>query len=280
MRFCFRNRETNIDFPCIMGIVNVTPDSFSDGGKFFDHDSAIKHCIKLYNDGAAIIDIGGESTRPNAAEVSIEEEIRRVVPVIMGLKKQRPEIIISVDTRKAQVAAAAIEAGADIINDVSGLEHSPEIADIAAQNNCGLILMHMRGNPENMQDSENLVYRDIVEEVIGFLNKAAEKAVERGVKKENIILDPGIGFAKDVPQNLLLIKEINRIRGIGFPVLVGHSRKSFIGKLLNRDKTEDRFAGTMGVSLFLAAQGVEILRVHDVRETKDALQMFKLCAEA
>lgn len=266
-----------LDGPCLMGIVNVTPDSFSDGGDFLDMDTAVKHCLKLHEDGALIIDIGGESTRPKAAEVSVKEEIKRVVPVISELKKRNPEIIISIDTRKAEVAAAAVKAGADIINDVSGLEYSPEIARIAAENNTGLVLMHMRGNPENMQDVENLVYKDIVKEVIDFLNGAARKALDYGVKRENIILDPGIGFAKDVEQNMLLIKGIKQLRESGYAVLVGHSRKSFIGKLLKHDSAKDCLAGTIALSLYLASQGVEILRVHDVRESSDALKIFKFC---
>jgi dihydropteroate synthase len=277
MRFCFRNRETDIDVPCLMGIVNVTPDSFSDGGAFFDRNAAVRHCLKLYEDGAAIIDIGGESTRPNAAEVSVEEEIKRVVPVVSELKNIKPEIIISVDTRKAAVAKAAVEAGADIINDVSGLEHSPEIAGIAAENGTGLILMHMRGTPGNMQSPENLVYKDLVSEVIDFLTRTARKALDYGVKRENIILDPGIGFSKDAEQNVQLLKEIKQLKKSGYAVLVGHSRKSFIGKLLERAKPDDRLAGTIAVSLYLASQGVEILRVHDVRENMDALKMFNFC---
>ena len=266
-----------LDGPCLMGIVNVTPDSFSDGGDFFDKDAAVKHCLKLWEDGALIIDIGGESTRPNAPEVSVEEEIKRVVPVISELKKKNPSIIISVDTRKAEVADAALKAGADIINDVSGLENSPEIARIAAENNSGLVLMHMRGNPENMQNQENLAYKDVLNEVIDFLTKAAQKAMDCGVKSKNIILDPGIGFAKDTEQNMLLIKGVKRLREKGYAVLVGHSRKSFIGKLLERDDAMDRLAGTIAVSLYLASQGVEILRVHDVKENRDALKMFNFC---
>ena len=267
-----------LDGPCLMGIVNVTPDSFSDGGDFFDRNTAVEHCLKLHEDGATIIDIGGESTRPNAPEVSVEEEIKRVIPVVSELKKRKSEIIISVDTRKAQVAIAAVKAGADIINDVSGLEYSPEIAKIAAENNTGLVIMHMRGKPGDMQNPENLVYKDLVSEVIEFLTKAAEKAIGDGVKQENIILDPGIGFSKNVEQNMLLIKGVKRLRESGYAVLVGHSRKSFIGKLLNRDNAKNRLAGTIAVSLYLASQGVEILRVHDVLETNDALKMFNFCA--
>ncbi|MDD5596445.1 MAG: dihydropteroate synthase [Victivallaceae bacterium] len=267
------------DAPCLMGIVNVTPDSFSDGGDFFDTGAAFRHCLKLHAEGAGIIDIGGESTRPNAREVSADEEISRVVPVIAAVKKQKPELVISVDTRKAQVAAAAVEAGADIINDVSGLEHSPEIAEIAAANATGLVLMHMRGKPENMQNPENLLYEDILSDVAGFLEKAAQKALDYGVKRENIILDPGIGFAKDTEQNLLLLREIGKLRASGFPILAGHSRKAFIGKLLGQENPKDRLAGTIAVTLYLALQQVEILRVHDVRENRDALKMFKFCAQ-
>ena len=158
------------------------------------------------------------------------------------------------------------------------MEYSPEIAEIAAGNNTGLVIMHMRGEPENMQNPENLVYKDIASEVIEFLTKAAQKALDYGVKRENIILDPGIGFSKTVEQNMLLIKGINQLRESGYAVLVGHYRKSFIGKLLNRDNAKDRLAGTIAVSLYLASQGVEILRVHDVQETSDALKMFNFCA--
>lgn len=278
MRFCFRNREIDmLDSPCLMGIVNVTPDSFSDGGDFFDRNLALRHCLKLHEDGAMIIDIGGESTRPGAPEISVKEEIKRVVPVISELKERKPKIIISVDTRKAAVAAAAVKAGADIINDISGLEYSPEIAAIAAENNTGLLIMHMRGGPGSMQNPENLVYKDVVSEVIEFLTKAARKALDCGVKRENIILDPGIGFSKTVEQNMLLIKGVRQLRESGYAVLFGHSRKSFIGKLLNRDNAGDRLAGSIAVALYLASQGVEILRVHDVRETSDALKMFNFC---
>jgi dihydropteroate synthase len=281
MRFCFKNREINFsDDPLIMGIVNVTPDSFSDGGNFLNPEKAVDHCLQLLEDGADIIDIGGESTRPGAPEVSIDEEIRRIVPVIEGLRKSSANAVISVDTRKAEVARAAIQAGADIINDVSGLEFSSAMADVAAEFDVGLILMHMRGTPEDMQHTGNLAYRDIIGEINAFLSTAIQKALDSGVKRENIVLDPGIGFAKTVEQNLTLIGQIERIRELGHPVLVGHSRKSFIGALLDIKSPKDRIFGTIGVSVFLAAKGVEIIRVHDVRETCDALKMFKLCTEA
>ncbi|MDD5697483.1 MAG: dihydropteroate synthase [Victivallaceae bacterium] len=281
MRFCFKNRTVEItERPALMGIVNVTPDSFSDGGKFFDTEAAVRHGLELYADGAAVIDIGGESTRPGAPEVREEEEIRRIIPVIAAMKQQRPEIILSVDTRKAAVAAAAVDAGAEIINDVSGLEYSPEIAALAAQRRTGLIIMHMQGNPETMQHPEFLLYEDVVNEVAGFLAAAAQKALDYGVKRENIILDPGIGFAKTAEQNLALLRNISRIRAGGYPVMVGPSRKAFIGRLLGRDNAGDRLAGTVGAALCLAAQGVEILRVHDVREIADAMKMFNLCAPA
>ncbi|MDD5728890.1 MAG: dihydropteroate synthase [Victivallales bacterium] len=277
MRFSFRGREITFDGTCLMGIVNVTPDSFSDGGNFLAPETALVHGLKLYRDGAAIIDIGGESTRPDAPEVNADEEIARIIPVISALKREVPEIIISVDTRKAPVALAAVRAGADIINDVSGLQYSPEIAEIAAKYAVGLVIMHMRGTPRTMQEPENLQYRDLIGEIVAFLENAARKAREHGVKKENIILDPGIGFSKDAEQNLEIIRKIERFRECGYAVLAGHSRKSFIGKLLQRDNAGERLAGTLAVSLVLAARGVDILRVHDVRETHDALQMYRFC---
>ncbi|MFA7232085.1 MAG: dihydropteroate synthase, partial [Victivallaceae bacterium] len=275
-----KNRSMELaNGPRFMGIVNVTPDSFSDGGKFFHPEIAVARAAQLLEEGADIIDIGGESTRPGAEAVSEREEISRVVPVICELKRLHPECVISIDTRKAKVASAAVNAGADIINDVSGLEYSPEIAKIAATGGTGLILMHMRGLPQNMQNTENLVYENIVEEVVTFLAAAAQKALDSGVKRENIVLDPGIGFAKTFEHNFQLLGEIDRIKAIGYPVMVGHSRKAFIGTALNRKMPEDRVFGTAGVAAFLADKGVDILRVHDVGQIRDAVTMFKLCRQ-
>ena len=280
MVLCFKNRQLDLSgVSRLMGIVNVTPDSFSDGGRCFNSETAVAHGLKLLEEGADIIDIGGESTRPGAAAVSPEEEIARIVPVIRELKRKHPDCIISADTRKAEVATAAAEAGADIINDVTGLQYSPAIAAVAAKYDTGLILMHMRGTPETMQSAENLKYGDVVKEVSEFLLQAVEKALEYGVKRENIVLDPGIGFSKTPEQNLELIGGIGEIKALGFPVLVGHSRKSFIGTALGRKTPEDRLWGTAGVTAFLAMRRAEIIRVHDVRAMKDVVTMFSRCAE-
>jgi len=280
MILCFKNRQLDLSgVSRLMGIVNVTPDSFSDGGRCFNSETAVAHGLKLLEEGADIIDIGGESTRPGAAAVCPEEEISRIVPVIRELKRKHPDCIISADTRKAAVAKAAAEAGADIINDVAGLQYSPAIAAIAAEYDTGLILMHMRGTPETMQSAENLKYGDVVKEVSEFLLQAVEKALEYGVKRENIVIDPGIGFSKTPEQNLELIGRIGEIKALGFPVLAGHSRKSFIGTVLGRKTPEDRLWGTAGVTAFLAMRRAEIIRVHDVRAMKDVVTMFSRCAE-
>ena len=281
MVLCFKNRQLDLSgVSRLMGIVNVTPDSFSDGGRCFNTATAVAHGLNLLEDGADIIDIGGESTRPGAASVSPEEEAARIVPVIRELKRINPACIISADTRKAAVAGAAIAAGADIINDITGLQHSPEIAAIAAEHGAGLILMHMRGTPETMQSAENLKYGDVIEEVSEFLLHAVEKALEYGVKRENIVLDPGIGFSKTPEQNLELIGRIGEIKALGFPVLAGHSRKSFIGAVLGRKNPEERIFGTAGVTAFLTMRHAEIIRVHDVRAMKDVVTMFSRCADA
>lgn len=277
---CFKNRQLAFSgVSRLMGIVNVTPDSFSDGGKYFNPKIAVAHGLNLLEDGADIVDIGGESTRPGAAAVSSAEEINRIVPVIRELKRINPDCIISADTGKAEVAEAAAAAGADIINDVTGLQRSSALAAVAAKYGTGLILMHMRGAPDNMQDTENLKYDDIVKEVSIFLLQAAEKALASGVKRENIVLDPGIGFSKTPEQNLELIGRISEIKALGFPVLAGHSRKSFIGAVLGRKSPEEREWGTAGVTAFLAMKQVEIIRVHEVRAMKDVVTMFSRCAE-
>ena len=277
---CFKNRQLAFSgVSRLMGIVNVTPDSFSDGGKYFNPKIAVAHGLNLLEDGADIVDIGGESTRPGANAVSSAEEINRIVPVIRELKRINPGCIISADTGKAEVAEAAAAAGADIINDVTGLQHSSALAAVAAKYGTGLILMHMRGTPDNMQAAGNLKYDDVVKEVSTFLLQAVEKALASGVKRENIVLDPGIGFSKTPEQNLELIGRISEIKALGFPVLTGHSRKSFIGAVLGRKSPEEREWGTAGVTAFLAMKQVEIIRVHDVRAMKDVVTMFSRCAE-
>ncbi len=256
--------------PLVMGILNVTPDSFSDGGKHLTPQVAIATAIQMQHDGADIIDIGGESTRPYSDSVGASEEIDRVLPVIEGLTHELT-IPISIDTSKAQVADLALKAGAEILNDVTGLEGDPEMINIATNCDAGLCLMHMQGNPQNMQD--NPVYDDVVSEIIDYLIARRDFCLAAGVDQRRLCLDPGIGFGKTHEHNLMLIKNAERFQETGCPILIGHSRKGFIGKILG-DKSADRAAGTLGVSLAMAAAGAQVLRVHDVKPTVDGLRLF------
>lgn len=256
--------------PLVMGILNVTPDSFSDGGKHPTPQVAIATAIQMQHDGADIIDIGGESTRPYSNSVGASEEIDRVLPVIEGLMPELT-IPISIDTSKAQVAELALKAGAEILNDVTGLEGDPEMINIATNCDAGLCLMHMQGNPQNMQD--NPVYDDVVSEIIDYLIARRDFCLAAGVAQSRLCLDPGIGFGKTHEHNLMLLKNAERFQETGCPILIGHSRKGFIGKILG-DKSADRTAGTLGVSLAMAAAGAQVLRVHDVKPTVDGLQLF------
>lgn len=278
-RWRFRGRDLDFEkgSPVLMGIINATLDSFSDGGVNFNPAAAVDSAERMLDDGAAIIDIGGESTRPGAGEVAEAEEVRRVVPVVAELRCRRPDCVISIDTRKSGVARASLEAGADIINDISGLAFSPEMAGLVAEFDAGLVLMHMRGVPATMQSPENLRYENLVEEVILSLETAAEEAMTAGVASENIVIDPGIGFSKTPEQNIELLGRVGRLAETGFPRLLGISRKSFIGWLLNEPDPDKRLAGTIGAALWLAGEGVEILRVHDVRAVSRALKVFYAC---
>lgn len=258
------------DRPLLMGIVNVTPDSFSDGGRFFDSDAAIEHGLKLARDGADILDIGGESTRPYSTPVDPQEELRRVIPVVEAMS-ERIEIPISIDTSKAEVAAKAIAAGAEIVNDVTGLEGDPGMADVAIQSGVAVCAMHMQGTPQTMQDDPR--YDDVVEDIFQYLRQRRDALLDAGIEGDRICLDPGIGFGKTHEHNVTLLAACSRYHDLGCPLLVGPSRKAFIGKLLG-DKPADRTAGTIGVGLALARQGVQILRVHDVLELKQALTLF------
>jgi len=250
-----------------MGIVNVTPDSFSDGGNFLAAQSAVEHALKLVEDGADILDIGGESTRPGAEPVSQDEELRRVVDVIAQLRP-RTDRLISIDTTKAEVARLALAAGADIVNDISGLTFEPEIVDVCAGSDCGVICMHIRGTPQTMQDDP--VYDDVVSEVCTFLSDRLADLESRGVTPERVVTDPGIGFGKTAQHNVELLSNIAQLRALGRPVLIGHSRKRFLAKVLGRP-VEERMAGTLGVAIAAASQSADIIRVHDVQQTKDAL---------
>ncbi len=299
----------------LMGIVNCTPDSFSDGGQFFDPQAAIDHARRLLDEGADIIDIGGESTRPYSTPVDAEEVLRRVMPVVEALGRATspssklggagsasaelgatalasPGLgttgstsswggtgsasagvpIVSIDTSKARVAREAIAAGCDIINDVTALIGDPEMLSVARQSQCGVCVMHMQGTPQTMQD--NPTYKDIVAEILTYLRQRRDALLAAGIDATRICLDPGVGFGKTHQHNLTLAANCWRFHELGCPVLVGHSRKGFIGKLLG-DASVDRTAGTLGVSLALAAQGIQILRVHEIAATRQALALFE-----
>lgn len=255
-----------------MGIVNVTPDSFSDGGRFANADAAIDHALQLVRDGADILDIGGESTRPGATPVEANEELARVLPVIRGVRRHS-DVAISIDTMKPDVAAKAVETGATIWNDVNALR-APGAAKRAAGLGCGVVLMHMQGDPQTMQNEP--VYDDVVREVGTELSRRAEAVIAAGVARENIWLDPGVGFGKLLQHNVALLRSISGLSKLGFPLLVGASRKRFIS-LIDRDApVTERLGGSLFVAIHAAQQKAACVRVHDVRET---VQAFKLMAE-
>jgi dihydropteroate synthase len=260
----------------IMGIVNVTPDSFSDGGLYLDSGKAIAHALQLLDEGADIIDIGGESTRPGAkAAVTAEEELRRVLPVITALKQQRPNAVISIDTYKASVARAAVAAGAEIVNDVSGLRWDPQMARTIAEIKCGAVLMHMRGRPEEWRTLPPP--GDIILLVKRELREWAEAAVLAGVRRERIALDPGFGFGKNFEQNYPLLARFQELQSLGFPLLAGTSRKSFLGRTLANDGKDaaaaDRLYGNLAAHTALILKGAHILRTHDVKSAVEAARV-------
>jgi len=253
----------------IMGILNVTPDSFSDGGRFYNPEKALTRGLEMVEQGADIIDVGGESTRPGSMPVSAEEEIRRTVAVIETLRSKTDKLI-SIDTQKAEVARAALAAGADIINDVSALA-GPGMAEVAAETGAGLVLMHMKGTPETMQINPR--YDNAVASVREFLEERMAFAVSRGIAPEQIALDPGIGFGKTDEHNLALLNGIPSLTAFGRPVLIGVSRKSFIGRLLQRE-TAERLSGSLALAAFSIMRGAHILRVHDVKESCDVVGLM------
>lgn len=259
------------DTPKLMGIVNVTPDSFSDGGKSFTPSDAVDCGLRLEDAGADLLDIGGESTRPYSQAVTLDEEMRRVVPVLESLA-ERVCIPISIDTSKSAVARAAMEIGAEIINDVTGLEGDPEMLGVAADTGAGVCAMHMQGTPQNMQDAPT--YDDVVEDIYNYLKQRDAALVAAGIQPAKICLDPGIGFGKTHEHNLQLLRQCGQFLRLGRPLLVGHSRKGFIGKLIH-DNNAERITGSVGMSLGLARQGVQILRIHDVEATRRALSCFQ-----
>jgi dihydropteroate synthase len=253
----------------VMGVLNVTPDSFSDGGQFFDAQKAIEKGEKMASEGAAIIDVGGESTRPGSAPVSDEEQKERVVPVIEALV-EKIDVPISIDTYNYCVAEAALEAGAAMINDITALSDE-RMGELAAERSVPVVLMHMQGRPQTMQD--NPTYGDVVNEVLGFLVKQAKRAEQFGIERDKVFIDPGIGFGKTLEHNLELLRNIDRFVGSGFRVCIGTSRKSFIGKITGKGKPADRIFGTAATVALCVAAGVSIVRVHDVAEMVDVVKI-------
>jgi dihydropteroate synthase len=254
--------------PKLMGVVNVTPDSFSDGGLFLDAEAAVVHGHELAEQGAEILDVGGESTRPGAEEVSVEGELARVEPVVQELGKSGAAV--SIDTSKVAVAEAALGAGGSIVNDVTALRGDPEIAALCAEREAGLILMHMQGDPRSMQVDPR--YEDVVDDVKAFLAERMQVAVDAGVGEDQIWLDPGIGFGKTLEHNLELLRRLGELRELGRPLVVGTSRKSFIGKI-DGSEVEERIGGSIASAVLATAEGADVLRVHDVAETAQALRM-------
>jgi len=262
-------RLQNTNHPLIMGILNLTPDSFSDGAKFRNAEAAIEHAISMVNDGADIIDIGGESTRPDAKRVDEEEQKTRVIDVIAGLNDKLPEHVpISIDTTLSSVAEAALDAGASIINDVSAGRDDPEIIALAADRQCPYILMHMQGDPQTMQDGP--VYANVVEEVRTFLLERAELAQSKGVEQNNIFIDPGIGFGKTKQHNLQIISSLGRLVDTGYPVMLGASRKRFMGSICAETEFYKLVGATCATTAIGIFAGVNIFRVHDVRANRQA----------
>jgi len=251
----------------IMGILNVTPDSFSDGGKYLEKNTAINHALEMIDQGADIIDIGGESTRPFSDPVSLKEEISRVVPVIEGIRK-KSDICISIDTTKSQVATAALNSGASVINDVSAMEVDPLMVDVALKFDCPLIIMHMKGTPKNMQDDPQ--YESLISDIKDYLLDRIDFIISKGINPKKIVIDPGIGFGKTVENNFEIINNLKHFTSMDFPVLLGASRKSFIGISLNLPE-EDRLEGSLAANIIGFQNGAKIFRVHDVAETNKAL---------
>lgn len=266
-----RNMIHKDKHPLVMGIINCTPDSFYSSSRKQGIFDVLQQARKMVSEGADILDIGGESTRPGSSFVSLEEEKQRVLPVIEAIRKEM-DIPVSVDTRKSELARAALDLGANIINDISALQDDPMMTALAVERDCPVCLMHMKGNPETMQNKPE--YNSVVDEVLDFLLNAAMKAEKAGIKKENIILDPGIGFGKQLEDNLTLIRNISRFTETGYSILMGLSRKSFIGQILNVE-ADDRLIGSLTANGYCASQGTDILRVHDVKETVQMIAVLQ-----
>ena len=267
-----QNQET-----LIMVIVNITPDSFSDGGKYYTLESAYNHSLKLIDDGADIIDVGGESSRPGALPITLKEELDRTIPLITKIHNNFPNTIISIDTTKSEVAEEAILSGANIINDISGLTNDNRMVRVVSKYNTPVVIMHMKGNPKNMQNHP--VYNDLIGEIKLFFENQIELATKKGIQKDQIILDPGIGFGKSYENNFQLINQLNKFCKLGFPILIGPSRKSFIGEALN-EGIENRLEGTAAAVTAGIIRGARIVRVHDVKQIKRVVKITDLIRKA
>lgn len=270
-----RKRTLSLANPVIMGILNVTPDSFSDGGKFIDPNIALQRALQLLDDGAQIIDIGGESTRPGAPDVSLEDELARVIPAIKAIR-ENSDCVISIDTSKAQVMHQAILAGADIVNDVRALQESDALNVVAQFPDVAVCLMHMQGQPRSMQAAPH--YDDLLADIKQFFSQRIAACKTAGIKQTQLILDPGFGFGKTLSHNYQLLAQFNDFNQFGLPLLAGLSRKSMIGNLLNRN-TNERLAGSLAGALIAAQNGAHIIRVHDVKETADVLNVLQACKQ-
>ncbi|MGC6227900.1 dihydropteroate synthase [Proteus mirabilis] len=275
MKLIARGRELNLSSPQVMGILNVTPDSFSDGGTHNSLNDAINHAAKLIAEGASIIDIGGESTRPGASDVSVDEELHRVIPVVEAIQ-QRFDVWISVDTSKAQVITESAQAGATIINDIRSLTE-PGALQAAAKTGLPVCIMHMQGLPKTMQHSPQ--YKNVMIEVDAFLAENIQRCIDAGIEKNQIILDPGFGFGKNLAHNYQLLTHLSDFHHFGLPILAGMSRKSMVGQLLNVPPQE-RVAGSVACAVIAAMQGAQIIRVHDVKETVDAMKVVQATLSA
>jgi dihydropteroate synthase len=264
--------------PVLMGVLNVTPDSFSDGGEFFGKEVAAVRAAAMLEEGAEIIDVGGESTRPGSDPVSPEEEARRVIPVVREILAERPDAIVSIDTYRSETAEYALEAGVRIVNDVTALRGDPRMVRVVAEARCPVILMHMLGEPKTMQHDPR--YDDVLREVRDFLAERAEHAIAEGVEPEKIIVDPGIGFGKTLDHNLALLYHLDVLVELGFPVLVGTSRKSFMGKITGVEEARDRVFGTVAANVVAYERGATLFRVHDVRANREALAVAQAIRRA
>ena len=267
----FGKQFIGLSQPHVMGILNVTPDSFSDGGRHANVKQALEHALRMIDEGATFIDVGGESTRPGAPDVSLQEELDRTIPVIEAISKNT-DCVISIDTSKADVMREAVRAGAGLINDVRALQE-PGALQAAAEAKVPVCLMHMQGQPRTMQD--NPEYEDVVKDVGQFLLQRAQICEQAGISKDAILFDPGYGFGKSLEHNYALVKHLPTLMALGYPVLVGMSRKSMIGNLLNR-KVDERLAGSISLATIVAQMGAQIIRVHDVKETADAVNIVKM----